>query len=71
MADWLLGKSDAIAIVVVRRDDAVFLAHKDCTAADARDLVVERIFDLARELESARKEKRAAAARVRLEPWRE
>jgi hypothetical protein len=71
MAEWLRGKSDAIAVVVVRRDDAVLLAHPDCTPADARDLVIERLFDLARELEFARKEKRSAAARLNLEPWRE
>jgi hypothetical protein len=66
-AEWLREKSGALAVVVVRRDDAALAADVDLRPDDAKDLVIERVIDLARDLEAARKEKRKAA-RLELGP---
>jgi len=60
-AEWLRSKSGALAVVVVRRDDAALAADLLLAPVDAQDLVIERVIDLARDLPAARKEKRKAA----------
>lgn len=60
-AEWLRKKSGALAVVVVRRDDAVLAAAADLAPSDAREVIEARLADLAFDLEAARKEKRPAA----------
>ncbi|WP_420239235.1 hypothetical protein ACOBR2_06545 [Telmatobacter bradus] len=69
-ADWLRKRSGALAVVVVRRDDAALAADPDLAPADAQSLVAERVADLARDLPAARAEKRPGA-RVVLDPLHE
>lgn len=69
-AEWLRSKSDALCVVVIRRDDAVFAVDLDCTPADARVLVELRLPDLEVNLKAARLEKKKAA-RVVMEPVHE
>lgn len=61
MAEWLRSDADALCVVVVRVNDAVLAADPKLMPDDAKDLVVERVIELARDLEAARKEKRKAA----------
>ena len=67
MAEWLRAKSDALCVVVVRRDDAVLAADARLTPADAMERVVEYLPGLAADLEASRKQKRSAA-RLELGP---
>jgi hypothetical protein len=60
-AEWLRSKSGALAVVIVRRDDAALAADAQLAAMDARELVEERVAVLADDLEASRKEKRKAA----------
>lgn len=69
-AEWLRAKCGALAVVVVRVDDAALAADSDLAPADARDVVIERVIDLERDLTAARREKRKAA-RLELEPLHE
>jgi hypothetical protein len=69
-AEWLRAKSDALCVVVIRRDDAALAADAQLMPADAKDLVEQRIGELAMDLAEARKEKRKAA-RLELGPLRE
>ncbi len=69
-AEWLREKSGALAVMVVRRDDAALAAHPQVAPEDARDLIEDRIPGLAGDLEAARKEKRKAA-RLELGPLHE
>jgi hypothetical protein len=69
-AEWVRAKSDAICVVVIRRDDAVLAADPRCSPSDAHQLIAERIPELASNLAIARSEKRKAA-RVALEPVKE
>ena len=66
-AEWLRAKSDALCVVVIRRDDAALAADAQLMPADAKDLVEQRIGELAMDLAEARKEKRKAA-RLELGP---
>ena len=66
-AEYLRKSSDAICVVVIRRDDAVFAVDADCAPSDARSLVEERLVDLECNLNTARLEKKKAA-RVVMEP---
>lgn len=70
MARWLRDKSGALAVVVVRVDDAVLAADDMVAPQDAQDVVIERVIDLARNLEDARKTKKRSA-RLELGPVRE
>jgi hypothetical protein len=69
-AEWLREKSGALAVVVVRRDDAALAADTQLAPADAKDLIDDRVSTLVWDLEAARKEKRKAA-RLELGPLRE
>ena len=60
-AEWLREKSGALAVVIVRRDDAALAADPQLAAEDARELVEARVSLLADDLEAARREKRKAA----------
>lgn len=66
MSKWLRDSSDAIAVVIVRRDDAALVVHADCSPADAMDLLAERLPQLATDLSRARKDGRPGG-RVELE----
>lgn len=57
-AEWLRKKSDAFAVVVIRRDDATLAVHPDVPPRDAQDLVETRIGDLAVAVDQARRGKR-------------
>lgn len=70
MSKWLRDSSDAIAVVIVRRDDAALVVHSDASPADAIELVVDRLPQLAADLSQARKENRPGG-RVVLEPMSE
>jgi hypothetical protein len=69
-AEWLRSKSDAICVVVIRRDDAVLAVDAGCAPTDARELVEARLPDLECNLNVARREKKKAA-RVVMEPVHE
>ena len=60
-AEWLREKSGALAVVIVRRDDAALAADPHLAALDAQELVEARVSLLADDLEAARREKRKAA----------
>jgi hypothetical protein len=70
MAEWLRDKSGALAVVVVRRDDATLAADLHLAAKDARDLLTDRMPALARDLQASRTEKRRGA-RLELGPIQE
>jgi hypothetical protein len=70
MADWIRSKSDAICVLVIRPDDAVFSVAPACSPTDAEDLVIDRVFELRRAVDAARKKGRYAG-RVNLDPTRE
>lgn len=69
-AKYLREQSGALAVVVIRVNDAVLAADPGLTAADAAGLLVDYVPRLAADLEAARKEKRAGA-RMEMEPVRE
>jgi len=60
-AEWLRAKSGALCVVIVRRDDAALAADEKLAPGDARELLFERVTELAADLAAARKEKRKAA----------
>jgi phosphoglycerate dehydrogenase-like enzyme len=60
-AEWLRMKAGALCVVVVRVEDAVLAADPGLSASDAEELVAGYMMKLARDLESARREKRRAA----------
>lgn len=60
-AEWLRKESGAIAVVLVRRDDAVMAVSPDCAPLDARDLVKDRLIELAELVAWKRMEKRKTA----------
>jgi len=60
-AEWLREQSGALAVVVVRVNDAALAADPMLAPTDAQDTVIARVIDLARDLEAACKEKRKAA----------
>lgn len=70
MAEWLREKSGAFAVVVIRRDDAALAVDPAIAPGDARELLLERVPNLAADLAAARQEKRKGA-RMELEPPRE
>ena len=61
MAEWLRKNSGALAVVVIRRDDAALAADPKIAPADVRDLVEDYTPRLAGDLERARREMRAGA----------
>jgi hypothetical protein len=69
-AEYLRKQADALCVVVIRRDDAVFAVDPACAPGDARALVEERLPDLECDVNTARMEKRSAARSV-MEPVRE
>ena len=69
-AEWLLGKADALAVVVIRVNDAVLAADPGISPADVDRLVCERMQQLVRNLNLARHDKRKAAS-LEMEPVRE
>lgn len=69
-ADWLRSKSEALVVIIVRRDDAAISADSFIAPKDVRELVSERVIELALSLEEERKEKRNAA-RLTLGKWNE
>ena len=66
-AEWLRAKSDALCVIVVRRDDSVLAADPLLAPADAADRVTEYLPGLVEDLHRARAEKRKAA-RLELGP---
>lgn len=69
-AEYLRQNSNALCVVVIRVNDAVLACDAKLAPADARQLVLERMPDLAANVEAARKAGKAAA-RVELEAVRE
>lgn len=69
-AEYLRKSSDAICVVVIRRNDAVFAVDAACAPTDARMRVEAVLPDLECNLNVARLEKKRAA-RVVMEPVRE
>jgi hypothetical protein len=69
-AGWLRKQSNAFAVVVVRRDDAVMAIDGDMAPRDAGELVAGHLPQLVANVDQARKEGRAAA-RVEMEPVHE
>jgi hypothetical protein len=67
MAEWLRSKSNALAVVVVRVDDAALAIPSDLAPRDAQDLVERRIGDLAIAVDGVRRGKRKDA-RLELPP---
>ena len=63
-AEWLRKKSDALAVVVIRRDDAAMAIHPFVAPRDARDLVRVQVMELAEAVEDARLGKRKDARLV-------
>jgi hypothetical protein len=55
MAEWLRKDSDAFAVVVIRRDDAVLVVHPEVTPRDAQNLVADQIGDLAVAVDAMRR----------------
>lgn len=70
MARWIRDNSGAMAVVVVRVDDAVLAADGKLEPQDAQDLVIDRVIDLARLLKAERQAKKKSA-RLKLDPVRE
>jgi hypothetical protein len=60
-AEWIRKDSDALLVMVVRRDDSVLAADPKMPVADVYRLVEEYIPALAADLEKSRAEKRKAA----------
>jgi hypothetical protein len=69
-AEWIRAKADALCVVVIRENDSVLAADRGLSAADAEELVNMYMIRLARDLETARREKRKAA-RLEMDPVRE
>ena len=61
MAEWLRKNSGALAVMVIRRDDAALAADPAIAPADVRDLVESYAGRLTADLERARRESRAGA----------
>ena len=62
-AKWLLEKSDAICVLVIRPHDSVFAVDPRCKPADAEQLVKDYVPLLAGRVEEARRGKKAARLR--------
>ncbi len=60
-AEWLRAKSGALAVMVVRVNDAALAVDVNLAPGDARELLLERVPELAADLAAARKEKRSGA----------
>jgi hypothetical protein len=69
-AEWLRKKSDAFAVLVIRRDDAALAADERIAPADVQERMEEYIGALCDDLAKARFEQRKAA-RVEYGPLRE
>lgn len=61
MSEWLRKSSDALCVVVIRRDDSAMAVAKGMPARDVPALLYEHLAPLIADLEPARREKRAAA----------
>ena len=61
MAEWLRGKSDALCVIVVRRDDSVLAADPLLAPADVAPRVEMVLPELVSGLAAARAEKRRTA----------
>ena len=66
-AEWLLKRSDAIVVVMVRKDDAVLVASDNCAPRDAGGLVVDALPGLIDALNFQRTTANRRAARARFE----
>jgi hypothetical protein len=60
-AEWLREKSGALAVVVVRRDDAALAADLTIKVADVGERIMDDLPALVLDLPKARAEKRKAA----------
>lgn len=60
-AEWIRAKAGALCVVIVRVNDSVLAADPGLAAGDAEELVNGYMIKLARDLETARREKRRAA----------
>jgi hypothetical protein len=60
-AEWLRSKSDAFAVVLIRRDDSALAVDGQLAPADAECLINTYLPKLFRDLEVARREKRKGA----------
>lgn len=61
-AEWVRGKADAIAVIVVRGEDTVMAVHPECAPHDAADAVRDLLSNMADEVNQERREKRARKA---------
>ena len=69
-AEYLRKQSNAFAVIVVRRDDAVMAACIGAKAEDLGERVLEDIPELFLDLPAARREKRpATVTRPVIEEW--
>ena len=69
-AEYLRGRADAFAVLILRRDDAALAVHPEIAPEDARELLLERVPALVADLAAARLEKRKAA-RMQMDAPRE
>lgn len=61
-AEWLRGKSDAIAVIVVRGEDTVMAVHPEAAPRDAAETVKDLLPVMAEEINQERREQRARKA---------
>ena len=61
MSEWLRKNSDALCVVVIRRDDSALAVAEGMPARDVPALLDEHLARLVADLEPARREKRKAA----------
>jgi hypothetical protein len=61
MSEWLRKNSNALCVVVIRRDDSSMAVAEGMPARDIPALLDEHLAALVADLEPARKEKRPAA----------
>ena len=60
-AEWIRGKADAIAVIVVRGEDTVMAVHPEAAPHDAAETVRELLPEMAESVNQERREKRARA----------
>lgn len=61
MADWLRKKSGALAVIVVRVEDAVLSADAEIAPSDVERVVADKLLLLTKNLAAARLKKKHAA----------
>ena len=60
-AEWIRSRSDALLVLVVRREDFSFAVHAQVAPHDAADMVESMLQDLALQLAAERNEAREKA----------